>query len=240
MLAYLRKRGYQWTEEQLKSIKASATATAQAQQPHSAASSSTAAQSSATALAASSSSSSSSSPSVDDVLGDLAMDVNLDVHACLLHSLFTSHPRLSSPEAFDFSYSQLKHFISNCVDVYASELRAVLWPLFLHSFLALFMRGCPSDALIFLGQHRKEHEQNHHGELTLLGQLHNESHIRQSDYTRLALTRKMEITVSAPPTPPTPPTTTAITTHHHRHHHHHTLMHSAAACRVHVCVRVVS
>ena len=213
MLAYLRKRGYQWTEEQLRHIKASATATAQMQATHSSASQPATHHhhsSPTTPAFLPSSSSSSSSSSADDVLGEVVMELSLDVHSCLLHSLFTSHPRVTSPEHYDWSYAQLKSFIAGCVDLYASELRVVLWPLFLHSFLALFMRGCPSDALIFYAKHRKDHDAQHHAELTLLGQLHNESHIKQSEYTRLALTRKIDISVP-----------------HRAHTHTHTQAHSA-------------
>ena len=164
MIAYLRKRGYGWTEEQLKALRTG---------------------------------SSGSSGSGSAELSELAMDVSLDVHACLSNSLFTSHPRLSSPEQFEWTYSRLRSFVTSSLDVYAVELRLVLWPLFLHSFLSLLLRGCPGDAILFFSAHRKDHEALHGPELTMLSHIHSDQHIRQHDYTRLALSRRIELTMSA-------------------------------------------
>jgi len=164
VVSYLRKRGYAWTEEQLKALRG----------------------------AGSSSSSGSSAE-----LSELAMDVSLDVHACLSNSLFTSHPRLSTAEQFEWTYSRVRSFVSSSLDVYAVELRLVLWPLFLHSFLALMLRGFPGDAVLFFSAHRKDHEALHGPELTMLSHVHSEQHIRQHDYTRLALSRRIELTMSA-------------------------------------------
>ena len=181
VLSYLRKRGYQWTEEQLRALKASAAATAGQQSGGG---------------GGSVASPSSLSAALEDALGDAAMDLQLSLHSALLHSLLTAHPRVQSPEHFDWTYSQLRSFVLSLVDVYAVELKAVLWPLFLHSFIQLFLLGQPADALTFLGRHKKDHEAQHHSELILLAQIQQEGHIHKSDYTKFALQRKMEITVT--------------------------------------------
>ena len=171
VVSYLRKRGYAWTEEQLKAIRASG--------------------------GNGSGGSGSGSGDSSAELSELAMDVSLDVHACLSNSLFSSHPRLSSPEQFEWTYSRLRSFVISSLDVYGVELRLVLWPLFLHSFLSLQLRGYPGDAILFFSSHRKDHEALHAPELTMLSHVHNEQHIRQHDYTRLALSRRIELTMSA-------------------------------------------
>ena len=166
VVSYLRKRGYAWTEEQLKAIRSGG-----------------------------SGGSGGSAGSAE--LSELAMDVSLDVHSCLTNSLFTVHPRLSTPEQYEWTYSRVRSFVSSSLDVYAVELRLVLWPLFLHSFLSLMLRGYPGDAILFFSAHRKDHEALHSPELTMLAHIHSEQHIRQHDYTRLALSRRIELTMSA-------------------------------------------
>ena len=184
MLSYLRRRGYQWTEEQLRAIKASA-ATAGLQRGGGGGGGATASGASS-AIAA----------SLEESLGEAAMDLQLELHSSLLHSLLTAHPRVTSPEHFEHGYSALRTFMLGLVDVYAAELKLVLWPLFLHSFLGLFLRGCPADALTFYGRHRRDHEAGHHAELLLLAQIQQEGHVHKSDYTKFALQRKMEISVT--------------------------------------------
>ena len=164
VVSYLRKRGYAWTEEQLKALRGAG---------------------------------SGGGGDGGAELSEQAMDVSLDVHACLANSLFTSHPRLSSPEQFEWTYGRVRSFVIGSLDVYGVELRLALWPLFLHSFLALMLRGYPGDAILFFSAHRKDHEALHGPELTMLSHIHSEQHIRQHDYTRLALSRRIELTMSA-------------------------------------------
>ena len=167
VVSYLRKRGYAWTEEQLKSLRSGV------------------------------GSGGSGSGSGSAALSEQAMDWSLDVHACLHNGLFTSHPRLSSPEQFEWTYSRVRAFVLSSLDVYGVELRLVLWPLFLHSFLSLHLRHYPGDAVHFFSQHRKDHEALHLSELSMLAHIHNDAAIRAHDYTRLALSRRIELTMSA-------------------------------------------
>ena len=162
MVSYLRKRGYAWTEEQLKSLRSGG-----------------------------------GGVSGGAALSEQAMDWSVDVHACLHNGLLTVHPRLSSPEQFEWTYSRVRSFVLSSLDCYGVELRLALWPLFLHSFLQLHLRHYPGDAVHFFSRHRKDHEALHATELSMLAHVHNDAAVRAHDYTRLALSRRIELTMSA-------------------------------------------
>ncbi|KAI5846463.1 WD40-repeat-containing domain protein [Morchella snyderi] len=117
------------------------------------------------------------------------------------HTDHEGRPILSSlddqPELkYEKSYSHLKHWIDNSLDLYKPELRRLLYPVFVHSFLELVKSGYVVPSQTFYKEHAYEHESTHGHDLKNLKALSLPQHIEDDQLARLYREKKYHVILS--------------------------------------------
>ena len=82
--------------------------------------------------------------------------------------LFHESEESLSPQLFERGYKSLKRWIDNSLDLYQNELRNLLYPVFVHTFLEMVSHGFAREARLFLEIYRGEHEANFSGDIARL------------------------------------------------------------------------
>lgn len=92
--------------------------------------------------------------------------------------------------------AHLKHWIDNSLDLYKPELRRLLYPIFVHSFLELVKNGYVIASQTFYKEHALEHENTHGHDLKGLKALSLPQHIEDDQLARLYRENKYRVNLS--------------------------------------------
>ncbi|PWW80238.1 WD40 repeat-like protein [Tuber magnatum] len=95
------------------------------------------------------------------------------------------------------AYSHLKNWIENSLDIYKPELRRLLFPVFVHSFLQLVKEGHTKPSQSFFAEHSVEHAAAHADDLMKLKAISLPQHIDDDHLARLYRENKYKVNFSS-------------------------------------------
>jgi transcription initiation factor TFIID subunit 5 len=128
---------------------------------------------------------------------------NLDTFifdACLDQSsertISTFNPKESiSPRVVEESYQKLKEWSENSLDLYKSELKLPLYPLFVHIFLDLLSRGFSQEAQKFMDSNKSDFIEDY-PDVAHLSSLNSPLHLAESQFASMYRGNKYSLTMS--------------------------------------------
>ncbi|KAF9582390.1 Transcription initiation factor TFIID subunit 5 [Lunasporangiospora selenospora] len=103
---------------------------------------------------------------------------------------------MSDPDAYDVAYSSLKRWVENSLDLYKPELMAILFPLFVHSYLNLVSRGLKDQAKKFMESYRSDHLEMHSPDIARFSTISDPQHVKENDLAQIYKTNKYHLRLS--------------------------------------------
>ncbi|KAF2278546.1 transcription initiation factor TFIID subunit 5 [Westerdykella ornata] len=97
------------------------------------------------------------------------------------------------------SFELLQKYISDSLELYQPELKKLLWPVFVYSFLGLLRDYFIRDAETFFGTYRHMFERDHEDDVNTLGAIRLPQHLKDSRVAKLYLENKYRVTLTAMP-----------------------------------------
>ncbi|KAG0128182.1 WD40-repeat-containing domain protein [Tuber indicum] len=97
---------------------------------------------------------------------------------------------------YEKAYGHLKSWIENSLDIYKPELRRLLFPVFVHSFLQLVKEGYMKPSQDFFGEHSAEHATAHANDLKKFKAISLPQHIDDDHLARLYRENKYKVNFS--------------------------------------------
>ncbi|KAF8430200.1 WD40-repeat-containing domain protein [Tirmania nivea] len=94
------------------------------------------------------------------------------------------------------AYSFLKNWIENSLDLYKPELRRILFPVFVYSFLELASKGFVKACQEFFEAHSPEHESLHAHDLSQLMAIRSMEHVQHNELAKLYKENKYRISLT--------------------------------------------
>lgn len=94
-------------------------------------------------------------------------------------------------------YAELRDWVEASLEAYRPELRRVLFPLFVASYLALVSAGEREHASIFFNEFHEDHALCHRSELNSLAQITAPEHLACSEFATRLMARRWEVQMSA-------------------------------------------
>ena len=94
-------------------------------------------------------------------------------------------------------YEELNDWVDGSLDAYKPELRAVLFPLFVHSYLQLVQAGERDVAAAFLEELGAAHTLCHRSEINLLAQITSPAQVDKSPFAARLLSRRFDVPMSS-------------------------------------------
>ncbi|KAK3325349.1 TAF5-like protein [Apodospora peruviana] len=105
----------------------------------------------------------------------------------------TPRPEENGPKKYARAFFLLRDWIDNNLDIYKFELRKLLWPLFVYSYIELVSQGYNDEAKALLTAVRPEFEAVHREALNLFATTTLSQHIRENQTTKLYKENKYRI-----------------------------------------------
>ncbi|KAJ2787582.1 Transcription initiation factor TFIID subunit 5 [Coemansia interrupta] len=99
--------------------------------------------------------------------------------------MFYNEAEEGNPDAYSQSYRELRRWIDSSLDVYKHELYAASYPIFVHSYVDLLMRGLGEKAEEFMALYSRDHVVNHGKDIGVLATLKTAGHAEENSLTRL-------------------------------------------------------
>jgi transcription initiation factor TFIID subunit 5 len=93
-------------------------------------------------------------------------------------------------------FGLLQNWIENSLDIYKPELKRVLWPIFVHSFLNLVGDFMPRDAEQFFSTYKELFEAEHEDDLRALQPIYEAEHAQQNQIAQLYRNHQYRLTLS--------------------------------------------
>ncbi|KAG2213828.1 hypothetical protein INT47_001097 [Mucor saturninus] len=103
------------------------------------------------------------------------------------------------PDSYHVSYKCLRQWIENSLDWYKPELRSVLFPIFVHSYLDLVGKNIPEKAKQFMDVYRLDHVELHTPDLNTLQTVTEPQHIRENELAQMYRNNKYNLRMSSVP-----------------------------------------
>lgn len=97
---------------------------------------------------------------------------------------------------YDKSYTLLKDWIDSSLGLYQPQLRKLLFPIFVHSFLELVNKGFVDGGKRFFAAHKGDHELQHGHDLTGLSAIALPPHVEHNELARLFRSNKYRVILS--------------------------------------------
>jgi len=95
------------------------------------------------------------------------------------------------------SYKKLRNWIHSSLDIYKNELLAILYPIFVHSYIDLISKGFPEQARELMNQISPEHEDYFGDDLQLLRGISNTDHLKENELVDLFRNNRWNIKMCA-------------------------------------------
>ncbi|KAJ2827742.1 Transcription initiation factor TFIID subunit 5, partial [Coemansia sp. 'formosensis'] len=99
--------------------------------------------------------------------------------------MFYNEAEEGNPDAYNQSYGELRRWIDSSLDVYKHELYAASYPVFVHSYLDLLMRGLSGKAVEFMRRYGSDHVVHHGRVIAALKTLTTKAHVEENALSRL-------------------------------------------------------
>ncbi|KAK4997336.1 Transcription initiation factor TFIID subunit 5 [Elasticomyces elasticus] len=94
------------------------------------------------------------------------------------------------------TYNLVKQWVESALEVYKTELKRLLWPMFVYCFLDCVEEYVPKEAERFFASYRKEFETEHSDDIRALSLLRYPEHTRVNDTAQIYLNNKYRVTLS--------------------------------------------
>ncbi|WPG97413.1 Hypothetical protein R9X50_00018800 [Acrodontium crateriforme] len=94
------------------------------------------------------------------------------------------------------AYNMAQNWVDNVLDIYKPELKRLLWPLFVYSYLSLISDYYPRDGQDFFARYKAPFENEHKDDLRALAPLNEPEHVQQSDIAKIYRGSKYRLTLS--------------------------------------------
>ncbi|OBZ87275.1 Transcription initiation factor TFIID subunit 5 [Choanephora cucurbitarum] len=104
-----------------------------------------------------------------------------------------------SPDAYGLSYKSLREWIENSLDWYKPELRSVLFPIFVHSYLDLVSKHLPERAKPFFDTYKRDHVELHTPDLNTLETVTEPHHLQENELAQMYRDNKYNLRMSGVP-----------------------------------------
>lgn len=118
----------------------------------------------------------------------LHADVNGQVHP--------SRAEEAGGRMYTKAFGLLHNWVENVLDIYKPELKRILWPMFVYSFLNLVGDFYPRDSQDFFQTFKEPFEHEHADDVRSLQPLHDPEHLQQSDLAQLYRNNRYRLTLS--------------------------------------------
>nr|POE92405.1 transcription initiation factor tfiid subunit 5 [Quercus suber] len=117
---------------------------------------------------------------------------NIDASGQPVHTRIEEHGGKAAGAAFVL----VQKWIENMLDIYKPELKRLLWPLFVHSYLNLISDFYPRDGEDFFKNFKNLFEAEHKDDLRSLTGLNLPEHVQDNDIAKLYRTHKYRLSLS--------------------------------------------
>ncbi|KAK3706826.1 Transcription initiation factor TFIID subunit 5 [Vermiconidia calcicola] len=97
---------------------------------------------------------------------------------------------------YSSTFNLVQNWIESSLDIYKPELKRLLWPIFVHSFLNLIGDFYPRDGQEFFTTFREPFEAEHEDDLRALAPIHEPEHLQQNNIAQLYRHNKYRLTMS--------------------------------------------
>ena len=97
------------------------------------------------------------------------------------------------------SFELLRKYTEDNLDLYRPELKKLMWPVFVYSFMDLVRDYFTKDAETFFATYKNQFERDHSDELKTLGQVRLPSHLTESNIAKLYNENKYRLTLTTMP-----------------------------------------
>lgn len=113
-------------------------------------------------------------------------------------SLLTQSPEQGGPR-YTKAFDLLRKYVDDILDLYKPELRKLLWPTFVYSFLDLVRDYFTKDAENFFNAYRSLFERDHEEDMHYLSAIRLPPHLNDSRVAKLYLENKYRLTLTMMP-----------------------------------------
>eukprot|EP01134_Creolimax_fragrantissima_P001704 CFRG1704T1 len=96
-------------------------------------------------------------------------------------------------ESYDIGYSATKNWIGSSLELYKHELGQMLWPLFVHCYLALIKNGFAEEGRRFMEHHSGPLKDAHNDEIKRLTGIRLPHHLDENDLAKQYRTTKFSV-----------------------------------------------
>ncbi|ORX60557.1 WD40 repeat-like protein [Hesseltinella vesiculosa] len=103
------------------------------------------------------------------------------------------------PITYDISYRNLREWIENSLDWYKSELRSVLFPIFVHAYLDLVVKQQQEEAAHLFSSYKHDHVELHTPDLNRLQAIKEPHHVHENELAQLYRSNKYSLLMSSVP-----------------------------------------
>ncbi|KAJ3206042.1 Transcription initiation factor TFIID subunit 5 [Dinochytrium kinnereticum] len=110
--------------------------------------------------------------------------------------LFYNESEAKNPSAYDQSYGRLRRWIEDSLDMYKIEMRRVLYPVFVHSYLDLVQRNMREQARHFFSSYKSDHVEAHGQDVSRIGSIIEPSHVECNDLAQGFLNNRYNLKMS--------------------------------------------
>ncbi|OLL21698.1 Transcription initiation factor TFIID subunit 5 [Neolecta irregularis DAH-3] len=102
----------------------------------------------------------------------------------------------ATADSYAQAYVLVRSWVESSLDLYRPELRRILYPLFVHSFLDLVAAAESASAKDFFDTYGKEHELHHPHDMRILSTVTSQSHIKENELAILYRANKYNLRFS--------------------------------------------
>jgi transcription initiation factor TFIID subunit 5 len=136
--------------------------------------------------------------SLENLIVDIERDVALTSNdkEVLNDYLDTSNIQRSNSRRYLHAYQSLTDWVYSSLDIYKNELIQVLYPVFVHCYLELVLKGFKDEARKFLSKYKSQHTHFHYEEILILQSLTSPDLVAQNEFAQRVLNHKFIIRLS--------------------------------------------
>ena len=102
----------------------------------------------------------------------------------------------SGGKMYSKAFILTQNWIENLLDIYKPELKRILWPIFVYSFLNLVGDFYPREGQEFFNTFKEPFQVEHEDDLRALAPIHDPEHLQQNDIAQLYRSRKYRLSLS--------------------------------------------
>ncbi|KAJ3193010.1 Transcription initiation factor TFIID subunit 5 [Irineochytrium annulatum] len=131
-----------------------------------------------------------------DSLSDEAKKPESDEASVPDFILHYNEVELKNPAAYEQSYGRLRIWIEDSLDKYKLEMRKILFPIFVHSYLDLVGKEMHDQAQAFFNSYKSDHVEQHNSDVSRMGSITQKNQIEESDLAQTFLKNRYGVRMS--------------------------------------------